>query len=217
VNRRLCVVLPTFFQRVESLCLEQGISVNALAVKLKLSESTVTGWRAGAVPRIGTLKKIADYFGVSVEYFKCETDDPETKKAPTSEDAGARAEAIAGNIREACRDGDVPVVKMLKDLELGRDFLFKIEAQGHVPSENEICKISEYLDCPIDILLFGNNGPVDSEEPAGEKSRAEIVQQFLFDMGYIERNGELYERELGSIVDALDAFIPGAIYRVKSE
>ena len=75
-----------FYQRVERLCIEQGISVNALAIKLGLSASTATGWREGSVPRIGTLKKIADCFGVTVSYLRGDTHDPQVEMYPAGPD-----------------------------------------------------------------------------------------------------------------------------------
>ena len=39
-----------------------------------VTSGTATKWKNGAVPQDRTIKKIADYFGVSVEYLKGETD-----------------------------------------------------------------------------------------------------------------------------------------------
>jgi len=58
-----------FFDQVQKLCAERGISVTKLAEELDLSTSTTNGWRNGAVPRPATLKKVADYFGVTTEYL----------------------------------------------------------------------------------------------------------------------------------------------------
>lgn len=55
-----------FWEIYFHLCSEKGESPNSVAKKLSIASGTVTEWKRGRVPRPGTLKKIADYFGVSV-------------------------------------------------------------------------------------------------------------------------------------------------------
>lgn len=54
-----------FFKTYQRLCASIGKSDNAVAAEIGLSNSTVTSWRNGAVPRRPTIKKIAEYFDVS--------------------------------------------------------------------------------------------------------------------------------------------------------
>ena len=56
-----------FYEKYRQLCTELGKSDSAVAAEIGLSNSTVTTWRQGAIPRRPTLKRVADYFGVSVE------------------------------------------------------------------------------------------------------------------------------------------------------
>lgn len=58
-----------FWQKFTYLCAERGISPNAAARQLSISSGAVTKWKNGACPQNSTLKKIADYFCVPVEYF----------------------------------------------------------------------------------------------------------------------------------------------------
>lgn len=44
-----------FFDQVQKLCAEKGISVTKLAEELGLSSSTTNGWKNGAEPRTATL------------------------------------------------------------------------------------------------------------------------------------------------------------------
>lgn len=59
-----------FYAQFEKLCIQNGFSPT-LFVKdtLKLSTSKVTAWKNGSIPKYGTLKTIADYFGVTVGYL----------------------------------------------------------------------------------------------------------------------------------------------------
>lgn len=55
-------------QRVESLCKERGVSISRLEKDCGIGNATIKKWDESAL-RIDTLKKVADYFGVSIEYY----------------------------------------------------------------------------------------------------------------------------------------------------
>lgn len=65
-----------FWDIYTALCAKQGVSPNAVAKSLSIASGTVTNWKNGAVPQNATLRKIADYFGVSTSYLLGTTDDP---------------------------------------------------------------------------------------------------------------------------------------------
>lgn len=58
-----------FWDNFIQLCNKKGVSPNGVAKHLKLSSGSVTGWKSGAEPHYSTLRKLADYFGVSVDYL----------------------------------------------------------------------------------------------------------------------------------------------------
>jgi transcriptional regulator with XRE-family HTH domain len=66
-----------FWEKFVSLCIEKGISPNGACAELGLSNATATKWKNGSIPRNNTLKKVADYFGVSVAYLTSVVDDPD--------------------------------------------------------------------------------------------------------------------------------------------
>ena len=51
------------------LCNERGESPTAVCLKVGLSNSAYTAWTDQSVPRMTTLVKLAEYFGVSVDYL----------------------------------------------------------------------------------------------------------------------------------------------------
>ena len=60
----------TFYDRVNDLCRERGISITALAMALGFSKGTPSNWKTMTKPpRAENVKKVADYFGVPVSYF----------------------------------------------------------------------------------------------------------------------------------------------------
>lgn len=58
-----------FWNTFVQLCNERGISPNRVCAELNFSKNAATKWKQGAMPRDTTLRKIADYLGVSVDYL----------------------------------------------------------------------------------------------------------------------------------------------------
>ena len=56
-----------FWDNYYNLCLQKGISPNRAAKDMSISSGTVTEWKKGRIPQMATVKKVADYFGVSAE------------------------------------------------------------------------------------------------------------------------------------------------------
>lgn len=56
------------FDRISQLASERGISIAYLEKTLGLGNATIRGWKESS-PSVDKLKKVADYFGVSIEYF----------------------------------------------------------------------------------------------------------------------------------------------------
>lgn len=97
-----------FWSVFVDLCANRGVSPNAVAKELTLSSGSVTSWKGGAIPRPTTIKRIADYFGVSPDLFLEKTDDPSIKKAPGINAEGLSAarkaliDAVDGLTDEQC-------------------------------------------------------------------------------------------------------------------
>lgn len=81
-----------FEERLKSLRNEHQMSQKMLAEKLFVSQQAVAKWEnpeSKASPNPDTIKKIADFFDVSIDYLLGKT---AIKKAPSDEDAGLSAE-----------------------------------------------------------------------------------------------------------------------------
>lgn len=72
-----------FYEIVNNLCKERKTTITRMAEEIGLSNAAPTSWRKGAVPKLSTVKKISEYFGVSVEYLLGTEPEAETKKTPT--------------------------------------------------------------------------------------------------------------------------------------
>ena len=58
-----------FYQKLVYLCVKRGMTINKLTDELGLSNAAATKWRKGSTPHYNSMKKIADFFGVDVEYL----------------------------------------------------------------------------------------------------------------------------------------------------
>ena len=58
-----------FWNKIIELCNDNGISPSKLCETLNFSNATATKWKNGATPHDSTLKKIADYFDVSIDHL----------------------------------------------------------------------------------------------------------------------------------------------------
>lgn len=65
-----------FWDTFIDLCAKNGKKPNPVAKELGFGSSAVTHWKRGTVPSDISLKKIADYFGVSVDYLLGKEEQP---------------------------------------------------------------------------------------------------------------------------------------------
>lgn len=56
-------------KNIESLCAEKGVTINAMLKDCSLPSSTFRNITMGSKPSFDKVEKIADYFGVSVDYL----------------------------------------------------------------------------------------------------------------------------------------------------
>lgn len=85
-----------FWDNYTKLCKENGTSPTALAIELGFSNATATRWKKGSIPNGSTLKKIADYFGITVSELLGET----KKEPPVQDDSKEAALASLGDLVE---------------------------------------------------------------------------------------------------------------------
>lgn len=59
------------YDLIEELCMEKGITITTLCRECKIARSTMTDYKKGRIKTLSAdaLCKIADYFGVSVDYI----------------------------------------------------------------------------------------------------------------------------------------------------
>ena len=58
-----------FLDRFKELCSKKGVSAYRACTDIGLNRSSVAKWKNGSIPNGSTLNRLADYFGVSVDYL----------------------------------------------------------------------------------------------------------------------------------------------------
>ena len=58
-----------FYENVQALCKQHKTNITRMAKEIGLSNAASASWKKGAVPKLDTARKIADHFGVSLEYL----------------------------------------------------------------------------------------------------------------------------------------------------
>ena len=62
----------TFYERFETLCKSRGLYPQSkeIMAMAKVSSPAISGWKnEGAIPKVEVLVRIADYFGVTIDYL----------------------------------------------------------------------------------------------------------------------------------------------------
>lgn len=58
-----------FYDNFSLLCSQRNVSPSAVMKAIGLNKSSASYWKKGTIPSSDTLKKLADYFGVSLDYL----------------------------------------------------------------------------------------------------------------------------------------------------
>ena len=93
-----------FYTTFEALCKDRKVAPSAVARRLGMSSSAPGRWKGGSAPDLLTAEKLADFFGVSIDYLV------KGDHAPTTSSTinGARNSTILqGNIGHTISAGDV--------------------------------------------------------------------------------------------------------------
>lgn len=108
-----------FSERLGELIKEKGVAWKVVSKELEIGINQKRYWEThGNLPDGDTLKKLSDYFGVSVPYLMGETDDRGQKKSPAQMD-GAGVDDELRRIWDAASDDErgliLDMARMVRD------------------------------------------------------------------------------------------------------
>lgn len=89
-----------FYDSFIELCKKNNVKPTPLVVSMGLSSSNVSMWKKGSTPRPSVIKKIADYFGVTVDYFM----EGEQKENPPTPKGGGLHETMYDSLTQEEQD-----------------------------------------------------------------------------------------------------------------
>ena len=96
--------------KIFSLMSERGISAKELSEKTGISSGNISDWKSGrSTPKGETLIKIADYFGVSVDYLL-------GRESSIKKEPDASGELSVKNVKFIGRDGVVKYKKLTPEM-----------------------------------------------------------------------------------------------------
>ena len=102
----------TFYDRVNELCRDRGISITALALALGFSKGTPSNWKTMTKPpRAENVKKVADYFGVSVDYLHGKEEKPSVNEDSVLD---ARIMELWAQLDDNAREDALKYIEYLK-------------------------------------------------------------------------------------------------------
>lgn len=112
------------YEIFERLCRERGVTPYRVSEATGIRTSSLSGWKAGKfTPKQEKLKKIADYFGVSIEYLMTGEEPEEKEGYYINPDTADMAQQIYENkdlrlLFDVAKDVTPEQLKLLHDLAL---------------------------------------------------------------------------------------------------
>ena len=115
-----------YYENFKTLCENADVTPGEVSRHTGVASSTLTMWKQGVyTPKVDKLKKIADYFGVSLNYLQ--TGEEQSGDHFITEDVVNVAEKIKSN--QALQDlFDVAVEAQPSDVEMAADMLKRMTA-----------------------------------------------------------------------------------------
>lgn len=126
----------TVFERIESLRKSQKISQGKLEKELGFSNGSISKWKT-SMPKPERLQKVADYFGVTIDYLMTGEEKEDSPSYYLNEETAAVAQEIFDNpdlrlLFDASRNATP------EDLRTARDVLLALKRKEH-NWDNEGC------------------------------------------------------------------------------
>ena len=109
------------YEIFELLCRKNGVTPYRVCKETGLTTATISNWKAGRyVPKADKMQKIADYFGVSIEYLMTGKENAVTEKVPelTSRDERDIAKDMDRIMGEIQKGDDGPYITMVLKLTM---------------------------------------------------------------------------------------------------
>lgn len=139
------------FERLKDLLIEKNITVEILAIEIKVDKSSVYKWlRNIEKPTLDNLISIADYFMCSLDYLlgrNFEYKYCNFKKCPT----------FNLQLMDFIKSKNITEYRICKDTKISRANFYSWKKGKHTPMPESIIRLTDYFDCSIDYLIGREN------------------------------------------------------------
>lgn len=82
-----------FYERFEKLCRERGYTPSGAVLAIGRSRNLAAKWKStNATPSAEVMHELSKFFGVSIDYLLCKTDDPGNDSITARQEAFERAD-----------------------------------------------------------------------------------------------------------------------------
>lgn len=105
------------FERIQKLCDEKGITISSLEREIGLGKGLIRTWKTGS-PRYESIRKVAEYFGLSVADLTGEEDDDLTRAQNSTERRFLLLARKAADIPEGHREAAIKMFENTIDYYL---------------------------------------------------------------------------------------------------
>ena len=136
------------YERYQKLLEKNNVTNYRVSKETGITQTTLSNWKTGKItPKTNTLKKIANYFGVSVSYF---TDDTEPHESKVALEFGNRLKYLR-NSKGLMQEELAEIIKTTNAT------ISKYE-NGHIePNLETLQLLADFFDVSIDYLLCKTN------------------------------------------------------------
>lgn len=124
-----------FYDNFMALCKQKGVTPSAVMRAIGLNKSSASYWKKGSTPSSDTLRKLADYFGVSMDYLSGNVWNPNYV------------------LSESGALGVTAYTVLPDDVKVEKEIIFGKGPHKYVRAEDEIKKLSETARASLQIRL----------------------------------------------------------------
>lgn len=129
-----------FYNKLENLCRENGVTVNKLVTDIGLGTSNPTYWKNGSIPKKETIRKITEYFGIQPDYFEVSFDDEINHFSKTQN--------FYEKVQKLCRQKGISMRKLTDNVGISGTNAVNWKRGGE-PREQTVKLIADYFGVPV--------------------------------------------------------------------
>lgn len=152
-----------FYSIFQSLCFSKGVKPGRVADEIGINRGTVTSWKKrGYTPRAEVLQRIADYFGVSIDYLLGKASEPFL--------AESDCKTIGDRITTIRLSKGLTLHEVSSRCNIAEAKIQKYESGQVVPNAEVMDRIASALEVPVAALMgyvfTGKENGKDIYEPS---------------------------------------------------